>query len=121
MRLSRQDTVSIIAMVLFAMMAMPARAQVRAGEIASASEGSEPWAYLRGLTDGIEWAMSRSRFDETASPPPFCAPPNLAIATEQYRQILSEQIRLHPEQAQQWAGLVMMDALKRTFPCLGRP
>lgn len=115
MRPSRQDTFAVVAMIVWA---LPAQAEPRAGDIASAPESSEASVYLRGLTDGIEWAVSQSRFEKA---PPFCAPPSLTIAAEQYRQILSEQIRLHPEQAQQRVGIVMMDALKRTFPCSGKP
>ncbi|KAB7782172.1 Rap1a/Tai family immunity protein [Methylorubrum populi] len=107
----------LVALTLIAV--APAVAQVRAGEIAVAAEGTEAWTYLRGLKDGIEWAVAQSRFDK--EPPPFCPPPNLAIAAEQYRQILSDQIRRHPEQARHFAGLVMMDALKRTFPCSSKP
>lgn len=97
----------------------PSLAQVRASEIVTASEGSEAWTYLRGLKDGIEWAMARSRFEKDA--PPFCPPPDLAITTEQYRQILADQIQRDPKQSRHLAGLVMMDALKRTFPCSSKP
>lgn len=99
--------------------ATPVVAQVRASDISAATEGTDAWAYLRGLKDGIEWAIARSGFDK--EPPPFCPPPNLTIAAEQYRQILADQIRLHPDQAQHYAGLVLMDSLKRTFPCSGKP
>lgn len=108
-----------VTLCLIVVVPASAEAQVRAGEIATASEGTEAWTYLRGLKEGIEWAVSGSRFDKEQ--PPFCPPPNLAITAAQYRQILNDQIRRHPEQARHFAGLVMMDALKRTFPCPSKP
>lgn len=103
----------IISLVVFTF--TPASAQVRARDIASATEGSEAWIFLQRLTSGIEWAVSSSRFGESQGP--FCAPPNMAFTTEQYRLILRKQIEIHPGQANHWASLVMMDALKRSFPC----
>jgi hypothetical protein len=71
--------------------------------------------YVLGLGDGITWANAETHL--------FCQPGELSLGVDNYLDILDRQIGFDSARMgkdivnKQWIGRVLLDGLKRTFPC----
>lgn len=96
-----------------------AQAEPSAEEVISMIDKGDQMALLilDGYANGMEWANTEleSRGDALL----FCAPRKLAITAEQNADILRQYIKTPPGSrvADLPAGIVLLNALRATFPC----
>ena len=72
--------------------------------------------FMRGIGDGISGynaAMSATDEDRRV----YCPPPNVGIVDAQYVAIMSTFLAKYPNTRSQPVSLVLLFALKETFPC----
>ncbi len=72
--------------------------------------------YVLGLGEAFLYATIDLEFNKKA--PLFCPPRQLALTTENYIQILDNELRANKNfDSDAPVGLVLLDGLKKTFPC----
>ena len=71
-------------------------------------------AYLRGLTDGL---FMMQVFAEKRHP--TCLPSNTPVSVLDARRIFGDWLKMHPEAANDSAGLVAAHAIVEAYPCRG--
>lgn len=72
--------------------------------------------FLAGLGEGIFWANAAGSTLHQAAEL-YCPPKNLGLTGTQYVDIFRSHVRDNPQLRSEEVGLVMMMALRATFPC----
>jgi hypothetical protein len=70
---------------------------------------------LGATENGISWANAKVMHD--GQPGIFCPPNNLALADQQNVDILRRYLTAHPNEGTLACGLILLSALRETFPC----
>ncbi|CCE06458.1 hypothetical protein BRAS3843_1730027 [Bradyrhizobium sp. STM 3843] len=65
--------------------------------------------------NGMSWANAAIEVEGGVKL--YCMPDSLALAPQQNVQILRQYVTDHPEHAKRPFGLVLLSALRETFPC----
>lgn len=72
--------------------------------------------YVLGLGEAFLYATIDLEFNKKA--PLFCPPRQLALTTENYLQILDNELKTDKSfESDAPIGLVLLEGLKKTFPC----
>jgi len=66
-------------------------------------------------TDAFNWANVELK--RNGQPMIYCPPGNLGLHHEQVGAILKDWVEAHPEDGKYDVGMVLLDAMKATFPC----
>lgn len=73
--------------------------------------------YLRGVADGLSWANADTPPNKK---PIYCPPPTMILNDANYNDILEKEIRVMIADRrfdQYFVAEVLLQGLKRTFPC----
>jgi hypothetical protein len=110
---------------MFAAAITPAQAQVtsyyNAGDfVTDYKDGSSISArlYIKGVGEGL--SFYNSLVDKEHGKPAFCEPEHLAIVDAQFVSMMREFITKYPNTKTMPVPLVLLYALKDTFPCKGQ-
>ena len=71
--------------------------------------------YVNTVGETLGWA--NAVLSAQSQDPLYCQPPRLTITDEQYMQILRSHVSAWPAMGAEPAPLVVLDALRDTFPC----
>jgi hypothetical protein len=71
--------------------------------------------FLHGISNGLDWANTELKGQKRAQL--YCVPPKLGLSVSQSILIFRDHLKRNPENGQYPAGLVMLEAMRTTFPC----
>jgi hypothetical protein len=92
-----------------------AAAEPTAQEVIQTKDMPMVHGYVVGVGRGFEWA--NADLTSRKQPALYCAPGNLAVVGQQYIAMLEQQVSKRPDQGKLPASIVLLRALKETFPC----
>jgi hypothetical protein len=86
--------------------------------IAEYKDGANIYArlYIRGVGEGLSWYNSFAETEQKGKPA-YCEPEHLGLVDAQYVSMMRAFITKYPNTKQMPVPLVLLYALKETFPC----
>ena len=95
---------------------------LRVKQTGTAQEKMQMGMYIFGMGRGFFWA--NAFLEHTKQPPMYCSPPQLTLTQDNYLRFLDdatvrlkEEMRLVGGQDQDILGYLLLDELRRVFPC----
>jgi hypothetical protein len=84
-------------------------------------DGAKVYAklYIRGVAEGLEWYNSLVDTRQIGKPA-YCEPEKLGLVDGQYVSMMKTFLAKHPNTKTMPVPLVLLYALKDTFPCTGQ-
>jgi Rap1a immunity proteins len=111
----------VYAIVALACLSGAAHAEMTAKQLVTASinglsiNANPTYAYLRSIVVGM--TATNTRLIAYGRKPIYCLPLAFALTSSRNLDIISTFIAAHPEYSDYDAGLVLVEAMRETFPC----